>query len=82
MFSGKTEELIRRLNRAKIARQAVEIFKPSLDKRYHQEDIVSHNENSIRSTPVQTATAVSYTHLDVYKRQQSIRFCPRRPRWD
>ena len=58
MFSGKTEELIRRLNRAKIARQAVEIFKPSLDKRYHQEDIVSHNENSIRSTPVQTATEI------------------------
>ena len=58
MFSGKTGELIRRLNRAKIARQAVEIFKPSLDKRYHQEDIVSHNENSIRSTPVQTATEI------------------------
>ena len=58
MFSGKTEELIRRLNRAKIARQAVEIFKPSLDKRYHQEDIVSHNENSIRSTPVQTAREI------------------------
>jgi thymidine kinase len=55
MFSGKTEELIRRLNRAKIARQTIEIFKPALDKRYHQEDIVSHNENSIRSTPVQTA---------------------------
>lgn len=58
MFSGKTEELIRRLNRAKIARQAVEIFKPALDKRYHQEDIVSHNENSIRSTPVQTANEI------------------------
>lgn len=58
MFSGKTEELIRRLNRAKIARLKVEIFKPALDKRYHAEDIVSHNENSIRSTPVQTASEI------------------------
>ncbi|GAB2766401.1 thymidine kinase [Rhabdobacter roseus] len=58
MFSGKTEELIRRLNRARIARQQVEIFKPALDKRYHSEDIVSHNENSIRSTPVQTASEI------------------------
>jgi len=55
MFSGKTEELIRRLNRAVLARQKVEIFKPSLDKRYHNEDIVSHNDNSIRSTPVSVA---------------------------
>jgi thymidine kinase len=55
MFSGKTEELIRRLNRAVLARQKVEIFKPSLDKRYHDEDIVSHNDNSIRSTPVSVA---------------------------
>ncbi|OON66818.1 thymidine kinase [Hymenobacter sp. CRA2] len=52
MFSGKTEELIRRLNRAKIARQRVEIFKPALDTRYHAEDVVSHNANSIRSTPI------------------------------
>jgi thymidine kinase len=58
MFSGKTEELIRRLNRAKIARQKVEIFKPALDKRYHEADIVSHNENSIRSTPVNTAEEI------------------------
>ncbi|WP_373496526.1 thymidine kinase [Aquiflexum sp.] len=55
MFSGKTEELIRRLNRALIARQKVEIFKPSIDKRYHEFDVVSHNENTIRSTPVQFA---------------------------
>lgn len=55
MFSGKTEELIRRLNRAKIARQKVEIFKPSIDKRYHEEDVVSHNETSIRSSPVNFA---------------------------
>ncbi|QIX62156.1 thymidine kinase [Hymenobacter sp. BT18] len=53
MFSGKTEELIRRLNRAKIARQHVEIFKPGLDTRYHAQDVVSHNANSIRSTPIQ-----------------------------
>lgn len=52
MFSGKTEELIRRLTRARIARQQVEIFKPALDTRYHIENIVSHNAASIRSTPV------------------------------
>lgn len=55
MFSGKTEELIRRLNRALIAKQKVEIFKPSIDKRYHESDVVSHNENTIRSTPVNFA---------------------------
>lgn len=58
MFSGKTEELIRRLNRAKIARQKVEIFKPAIDKRYHDEDIVSHNEKTIRSTPIHTAEEI------------------------
>lgn len=52
MFSGKTEELIRRLNRAKIARQRVEIFKPQIDTRYSEDEVVSHNANSIRSTPV------------------------------
>jgi thymidine kinase len=55
MFSGKTEELIRRLNRALIARQKVEIFKPALDKRYHEEKIVSHSDREIRSTPVNFA---------------------------
>ncbi|MFD2246312.1 thymidine kinase [Pontibacter ruber] len=55
MFSGKTEELIRRLNRAKIAKQKVEIFKPTVDKRYHEEDVVSHNANAIRSTPIDFA---------------------------
>jgi len=55
MFSGKTEELIRRLNRSIIAKQRVEIFKPGMDKRYHHEHIVSHNENTIRSTPVDFA---------------------------
>lgn len=55
MFSGKTEELIRRLNRAIIARQRVEIFKPQIDVRYHQEHVVSHDETSIRSTAVNFA---------------------------
>lgn len=58
MFSGKTEELIRRLNRAIIAKQKVEIFKPVVDKRYHHEKIVSHNENAIRSTPVNFASDI------------------------
>lgn len=56
MFSGKTEELIRRLNRAVIAKQKVEIFKPAVDKRYHEEQIVSHSERTIRSTPVNFAS--------------------------
>ena len=56
MFSGKTEELIRRLTRARIARQRVEIFKPALDTRYHAEDVVSHNAARIRSTPVAIAS--------------------------
>ena len=58
MFSGKTEELIRRLNRALIAKQKVEIFKPKTDTRYHEENIVSHNENAIRSTPVNFANDI------------------------
>ena len=52
MFSGKTEELIRRLKRAKIARQKVEIFKPEIDVRYSVSEVVSYDENSIQSTPV------------------------------
>ncbi|MCF8360706.1 MAG: thymidine kinase [Prolixibacteraceae bacterium] len=58
MFSGKTEELIRRLNRARIAKQRVEIFKPGVDKRYSDEDVVSHDENSIRCTPVDMASNI------------------------
>jgi len=58
MFSGKTEELIRRLNRAKIAQQKVEIFKPAIDVRYHEADIVSHNQTAIRSTPVNTSEEI------------------------
>ncbi len=52
MFSGKTEELIRRLNRARIANLQVEIYKPAIDTRYHETEIVSHNSNSIPSNPV------------------------------
>lgn len=55
MFSGKTEELIRRLTRARLAKQQVEIFKPTVDTRYHDTHVVSHNETSIRSTPVSFA---------------------------
>ncbi|HLL93707.1 MAG TPA: thymidine kinase [Spirosoma sp.] len=55
MFSGKTEELIRRLTRARIAKLNVRIFKPALDTRYHEQNIVSHSALTIPSTPVQTA---------------------------
>ena len=58
MFSGKTEELIRRLNRALLAKQKVEIFKPSVDTRYDESDVVSHNDNKIRSTPVSFANDI------------------------
>lgn len=58
MFSGKTEELIRRLKRAQIAKLNVEIFKPKIDIRYDENDIVSHNQNAIRSTPVNTAEEI------------------------
>lgn len=55
MFSGKTEELLRRLKRAKIARQKVEIFKPIVDVRYSESEVVSHDANAIRSTPVESS---------------------------
>lgn len=58
MFSGKTEELIRRLKRAQFAKQRVEIFKPAIDKRYHDEMVVSHDSNQIRSTPVDSAEQI------------------------
>ena len=58
MFSGKTEELIRRLRRAQFAGMKVEIFKPSLDKRYSENKIVSHDEKSIISTTVDNASAI------------------------
>lgn len=58
MFSGKTEELIRRLRRAEMAGQKVEIFKPKIDTRYDEEEVVSHNYNKIRSTPVESSNEI------------------------
>jgi thymidine kinase len=58
MFSGKTEELIRRLRRARIARQQTEVFKPALDARYSDEEVVSHNENTVPTTTVETASQI------------------------
>lgn len=58
MFSGKTEELIRRLKRAQFAKQKVEIFKPTIDVRYDEDRVVSHDANEIRSTPVPAAANI------------------------
>ena len=58
MFSGKTEELIRRLKRARIAKQRVEIYKPAIDTRYSEDDVVSHDANTISSTPVESARSI------------------------
>lgn len=65
MFSGKTEELIRRLKRAGIAKQQVEIFKPLIDKRYDELSIVSHDANSIKSTPVPSSSNILLLSNDV-----------------
>jgi len=65
MFSGKTEELIRRLRRAKIAKQKVEIFKPAIDVRYSETEVVSHNETSIHSTPVENSSNILLLSGDV-----------------
>ena len=65
MFSGKTEELIRRMKRAKFARQKVEIFKPSIDTRYSDEDIVSHDRTSIRSTPIDSSGSLLLLASDI-----------------
>ena len=65
MFSGKTEELIRRLKRAKIARLKVEIFKPAIDTRYSLAEVVSHDENSILSTPVENSGNIMLLTGDV-----------------
>jgi thymidine kinase len=62
MFSGKTEELIRRLKRAKIANLRVEIFKPKLDVRYDVQNIVSHDENAILSTPIDNSQTILLLH--------------------
>lgn len=58
MFSGKTEELIRRLKRAQFAKQKVEIFKPSIDTRYDEAKVISHNANEIHSTPVPSSSNI------------------------
>ena len=58
MFSGKTEELIRRMRRAQFARQRVEIFKPSIDVRYSEDDVVSHDQNHIPSTPIDSSASI------------------------
>lgn len=65
MFSGKTEELIRRLKRAKFARQKVEIFKPAIDTRYSEEEVVSHDHTSILSTPVESSGAIMLLSSDI-----------------
>lgn len=65
MFSGKTEELIRRLKRAQFAKQKVEIFKPEVDKRYDEEEVVSHDANSIHSTPVSNSSNILLLAHDV-----------------
>ena len=65
MFSGKTEELIRRVKRAVFARQRVEIFKPSIDTRYSEEEVVSHDRNSIRSTIVDTSASILLLANDI-----------------
>jgi len=58
MFSGKTEELIRRMKRAQFAKQSVEIFKPDVDTRYDEEKVVSHDDNEIHSTPVPSSSNI------------------------
>ncbi len=65
MFSGKTEELIRRLKRAKLANQQVEIFKPKIDVRYSNREVVSHDARTIQSTPVETASSILLLTSDV-----------------
>ena len=65
MFSGKTEELILRMKRAKFANQKVEIFKPAIDIRYSQEEVVSHDANAILSTPVETSESILLLTGDV-----------------
>ncbi|MEN8186242.1 MAG: thymidine kinase [Bacteroidota bacterium] len=65
MFSGKTEELIRRLKRAQFAKQKVEIFKPSVDTRYADESVVSHDENEIRCSPVPASANIRLLANDI-----------------
>ncbi len=65
MFSGKIEELIRRMKRAKFAKQKVEIFKPSLDTRYSDVDVVSHDQHSIPSTPIDSSSTIALLSSDI-----------------
>lgn len=65
MFSGKTEELIRRMKRAKFAKQKVEIFKPAIDTRYSDIDVVSHDQHSIPSTPIDTSSSIALLASDI-----------------
>ena len=65
MFSGKTEELIRRLKRARIANLKVEIFKPAIDTRYDETQVVSHDANSIQSTPIDNSQTILLLAQDV-----------------
>ena len=65
MFSGKTEELIRRLKRAKFARQKVEIFKPAIDNRYSEEDVVSHDRHAIHCTPIDSSASILLLSSDI-----------------
>ena len=65
MFSGKTEELIRRLKRAQFARQKVEIYKPAIDVRYSEEDVVSHDQNHILSTPIDSSASILLLSSDI-----------------
>ena len=65
MFSGKTEELIRRMKRAKFAKQKVEIFKPAIDTRYSDEDVVSHDHNAIPSTPIDASASILLLSSDI-----------------
>ena len=65
MFSGKTEELIRRMRRAKFARQKVEIFKPAIDTRFSDMDVVSHDQNTITSTPIDSSSSILLLSSDI-----------------
>ena len=65
MFSGKTEELIRRMKRAQFAKQRVEIFKSSIDTRYSEENVVSHDQNTIRSTPIDSSGNILLLASDI-----------------
>ena len=65
MFSGKTEELIRRMKRARFAKQRVEIFKSSIDTRYSEENVVSHDQNTIRSTPIDSSGNILLLASDI-----------------